>query len=193
MTQGSLIAGGGQGASVLEEKPLPEVIEGTDVQESDLVFDNGESEIPNFSNESNKLQELPIEQVVPNPHQPRKVIDPQAVTELAASIESEGLLQPIVVRPAEHGYELIAGEKEGGGHINTWKDQQFLARILEANDLSSASLSLIENLQREELNPIEEAMGYQSLISDFGLSQNEVAQRMGKPFAHCQPHAIASA
>ena len=78
--------------------------------------DNGESEIPNFSNESNKLQELPIGQVVPNPHQPRGVIDPQAVTELAASIESEGLLQPIVVRPAEHGYELIAGERRWRAH-----------------------------------------------------------------------------
>ena len=123
---GSLIAGGGQGASVLEEKPLPEVIEGTDVQESDLVFDNGESEIPNFSNESNKLQELPIEQVVPNPHQPRKVIDPQAVTELAASIESEGLLQPIVVRPAEHGYELIAGERRWRAHQHLESIQSFL-------------------------------------------------------------------
>lgn len=180
---GSLIAGGGQGASVFEEKPLPEVIEGTDVQESDLVFGNGESEIPNFSNESNKLQELPIGQVVPNPHQPRKVIDPQAVTELAASIESEGLLQPIVVRPAEHGYELIAGERRWRAHQHLERPT-ILARILEANDLSSASLSLIENLQREELNPIEEAMGYQSLISDFGLSQNEVAQRMGKSRSH---------
>ena len=129
------------------------------------------------------MQELAIEQVVPNPHQPRKVIDPEAVRELANSIDVEGLLQPIVVRSTGHGYELIAGERRLRAHQHLGRSK-ILARVLQVTDLQSASLSLIENLQREELNPVEEAMGYQSLISDFNLNQKEVAQKMGKSRSH---------
>ena len=177
----SLIAGGGQGGTPEVEIPAkipePSPVVSHQVEENTLK-ENSRSDFT-----ENVLQELAIDQVVPNPHQPRKVIDPAAVQELAASIDSEGLLQPIVVRPTDHGYELIAGERRWRAH-QCLKRTSILARILPANDLSSASLSLIENLQREELNPIEEAMGYQSLIADFKLSQQEVSQRMGKSRSH---------
>lgn len=125
------------------------------------------------------LIEIPLGDIVPNPHQPRKVIDPEAVQELAASIEAEGLLQPIVVRKSEESFELIAGERRWRAHEFLGR-VKILARVLDASDLSSASLSLIENLQREELNPIEEAMGYHSLVHDFNLTQAKVAERVGK-------------
>jgi ParB family transcriptional regulator, chromosome partitioning protein len=179
---GSLIAGGGVGTAISQEpilpipKPVPEKV----LVNEAVTIAPAE---PKVEQVSNQLQELAIDQVVPNPHQPRKVIDPEAIRDLAASIESEGLLQPIVVRPTNKGYELIAGERRWRAHQYLEKST-ILARLLDASDLSSASLSLIENLQREELNPIEEALGYQSLISDFNLTQAEVAERMGKSRTH---------
>ena len=179
---GSLIAGGGVGAAISQEpvlpvsKPVPEKVLVTE----EVTIAPPE---PKVEQVSNQLQELAIDQVVPNPHQPRKVIDPEAIRDLAASIESEGLLQPIVVRPTNKGYELIAGERRWRAHQYLEKPT-ILARLLDASDLSSASLSLIENLQREELNPVEEALGYQSLVSDFNLTQAEVAERMGKSRTH---------
>jgi len=179
---GSLIAGGGVGVAHSQEpvlpvsKPVPEKVLVTE----EVTIAPPE---PKVEQVSNQLQELAIDQVVPNPHQPRKVIDPEAIRDLAASIESEGLLQPIVVRPTNKGYELIAGERRWRAHQYLEKPT-ILARLLDASDLSSASLSLIENLQREELNPVEEALGYQSLVSDFNLTQAEVAERMGKSRTH---------
>ena len=179
---GSLIAGGGVGTAISQEpilpisKPVPDKVLVTEA----VTIAPPE---PKVEQVSNQLQELAIDQVVPNPHQPRKVIDPEAIRDLAASIESEGLLQPIVVRPTNKGYELIAGERRWRAHQYLEKST-ILARLLDASDLSSASLSLIENLQREELNPVEEALGYQSLISDFNLTQAEVAERMGKSRTH---------
>ena len=125
------------------------------------------------------LIEIILGDIVPNPHQPRKVIDPQAIQELAASIEAEGLLQPVVVRKSGDSFELIAGERRWRAHEFLGREK-ILARVLDASDLSSASLSLIENLQREGLNPIEEAMGYHSLVHDFSLTQAKVAERVGK-------------
>ena len=125
------------------------------------------------------LIEITLGDIVPNPHQPRKVIEPQAIQELAASIEAEGLLQPVVVRKSGDSFELIAGERRWRAHEFLGREK-ILARVLDASDLSSASLSLIENLQREGLNPIEEAMGYHSLVHDFSLTQAKVAERVGK-------------
>ena len=125
------------------------------------------------------LIEIALGDIVPNPHQPRKVIDPQAIQELAASIEAEGLLQPVVVRKSGDSFELIAGERRWRAHEFLGRDK-ILTRVLDASDLSSASLSLIENLQREGLNPIEEALGYHSLVHDFSLTQAKVAERVGK-------------
>ena len=179
---GSLIAGGGA-VHPHPSVPQPAVIaaEQAEPEDEPVVENNPANQIS--SGTSSQLQELPLSRVVPNPHQPRKVIDPQAVGELAASIQSEGLLQPIVVRPTANGYELIAGERRWRAHQHLCRET-ILARVLDVSDLSSASLSLIENLQREELNPLEEAMGYQSLVSDFNLTQQEVAERMGKSRSH---------
>ena len=128
------------------------------------------------------VTELPVASIVPNPHQPRKEFDEVAVKELAESIRSEGLLQPIVVRKVKGGYELIAGERRlrAFRHLG----QKFIpVRVIEASDASSAVLALLENLQRADLNPVDEAVGVASLMRDFNLTQEAVADRLGKPRA----------
>jgi ParB family chromosome partitioning protein len=129
-----------------------------------------------------QLQELLLTSIVPNPRQPRRDFDDAQVKELADSIRSEGLLQPIVVRKVKDGYELIAGERR----FRAFKligQKTITARILEASDASSAVLALIENLQRADLNAIDEALGFASLMRDFNLTQEAVADRLGKPRA----------
>ena len=129
-----------------------------------------------------QLQELLLTSIVPNPRQPRRDFDEAQVKELADSIRSEGLLQPIVVRKVKDGYELIAGERR----FRAFKligQKTITARILEASDASSAVLALIENLQRADLNAIDEALGFASLMRDFNLTQEAVADRLGKPRA----------
>lgn len=128
------------------------------------------------------VTELPVASIVPNPHQPRKEFDETAVKELAESIRSEGLLQPIVVRKVKGGYELIAGERR----LRAFKQlgQKFIpVRVIEASDATSAVLALLENLQRADLNPVDEAIGVASLMRDFNLTQEAVADRLGKPRA----------
>jgi ParB family chromosome partitioning protein len=123
--------------------------------------------------------EIPVLQIEPSPYQARREITPEQLSELAESIRSEGLLQPIVVRKTGDKYQLIAGERR-------WRAFQLLkikaipARVVEASNASSAALGLIENLQREGLNPIEEAYGYASLIRDFDLTQEAASERVGK-------------
>lgn len=124
-------------------------------------------------------REIDLVEVVANPYQPRRDIDPQLVEELARSIQSEGLLQPIVVRAKGKQFELIAGERRFRA-FEYLKQKSIPARIIQASDASSAALALIENLQRENLNPIDEAMGYASLVRDFDLTQEAAAERVGK-------------
>ena len=125
------------------------------------------------------FQEVPVSSVEPSPYQARREISPDQLTELAESIRSEGLLQPIVVRRHGDKFQLIAGERR-------WRAFQLLkikaipARVVEANNASAAAIGLIENLQREGLNPIEEAYGYASLIRDFDLTQEQASERVGK-------------
>lgn len=127
-------------------------------------------------------QEIPVGKVVPARWQARRDFDEQALSELAESIRAEGLLQPIVVRKIEDGYELIAGERR-------WRAFKKLAlktipaRVVTASDASTAVMTLIENLQREGLNAIEEAVSFASLMRDFSLTQEAVAERVGKPRA----------
>ena len=124
-------------------------------------------------------REIPVGRIDENPYQPRKEFNEEHLRELMDSIRAEGLLQPVVVRVVGERFQLIAGERR-------WRAcrelgmKQLPARVIEASDAASASISLIENLQREELNPIEEAMGYSSLIRDFDLTQEAVAERVGK-------------
>jgi ParB family chromosome partitioning protein len=124
-------------------------------------------------------QEVSVALIEPSPYQARREISPDQLAELAESIRGEGLLQPIVVRRAGERFQLIAGERR-------WRAFQKLgigsipARIAEASNASAAALGLIENLQREGLNPVEEAHGYASLIRDFDLTQETAAERVGK-------------
>lgn len=108
-------------------------------------------------------------------------MDPEHIAELANSIASEGLLQPIVVRPLEGGksYELIAGERRWRAHQKLGL-KTIAARVMDASDSSSAVISLIENIQRQALNPIEEALGFASLMRDFDLTQEAVSERIGR-------------
>ena len=123
---------------------------------------------------------LPISQVEPGLNQPRKRFDDEALSDLAASIEEHGIIQPLTVRRLSTGYyQIIAGERR-------WRAAKLAGRkdvpvvIIEADDRKVLELGLIENLQREDLNPIEEAEGYLSLLTDYGMSQEELARRMGK-------------
>jgi ParB family chromosome partitioning protein len=128
------------------------------------------------------LQELPLTSIVPNPHQPRTDFDDAQVKELADSIRAEGLMQPIVVRKVSGGFEIIAGERR----FRAFKligQKTITARIIEAKDDASAVLALVENLQRADLNAIEEAVGIAKLMNDFKLTQDAVAERLGKPRA----------
>ena len=129
------------------------------------------------------FQEIPVHLVEPSPYQPRKDMDPGQLKELAESIRAEGLLQPIVVRKAGEKFQLIAGERRWRA-FQQLKIKTIPARILEASDASSATLTLIENLQREGLNPIDEAYGYASLIRDFDLTQEQASERVGKGPGH---------
>lgn len=125
-------------------------------------------------------REIPVAAITPSPFQARREIDSQHLTELAESIRSEGLLQPIVVRPlAQDRFELIAGERRWRAHQQLGV-KRIMARIIKSGDASSAVISLIENLQREGLNPIDEALGFASLLSDFDLTQEAVAERVGR-------------
>jgi ParB family chromosome partitioning protein len=124
-------------------------------------------------------REIAVHLVEPNPYQPRKEFSDDALTELVESIRAEGLLQPIVVRAAGDKFQLIAGERRWRA-FQQLKLKSIPARVMTSSDASSASLALIENLQRADLNPLEEAHGYASLIRDFDLTQDAAAQRVGK-------------
>lgn len=127
------------------------------------------------------LQELPLEQLRRGRYQPRREFDPQALAELADSIRSSGLIQPVVVRPllGNHGYEIIAGERRWRA-AGLAKLATIPCIIHDYNNEQAAAVSTIENLQREDLNPIEEAHALQRLIDEFNHSHDEVAAIVGK-------------
>jgi len=124
-------------------------------------------------------REVAVHLVEPNPYQPRKEFSPEALAELVDSIRAEGLLQPVIVRAVGGKFQLIAGERRWRAYQQL-KLKSIPARVMTSSDASSASLALIENLQRTDLNPLEEAHGYASLIRDFDLTQDAAAQRVGK-------------
>jgi len=130
--------------------------------------------------EHDEIQQIPIKNIIPNRFQPRTVFDHEKIEELARTIHTHGIIQPIVVRETEDGqYELIAGERRWRA-VQTLGWVQVPAIIKNFNDTETASVALIENLQREELSPIEEAIAYGKLLEMHNLTQEALAQRLGK-------------
>lgn len=127
------------------------------------------------------LRQLPLQKVEPNPDQPRRDFNEEELQALADSIGEHGILQPLTVREMPHSgyYQIIAGERR-------WRAARMAgltevpALVIEADDRQAMELALIENLQRQDLNPVEEAQGYHSLLEDYGLTQEEAARRVGK-------------
>ena len=130
--------------------------------------------------QAGSLSTLPISQIQPGMKQPRKKFDTEAIAELADSIREHGLIQPLTVRRLGSGYyQIIAGERRWRASKEAGLSE-VPVNIIEADDKKVMELGLIENLQREDLNPMEEANGYRVLMEEHGLTQDEVAQRMGK-------------
>lgn len=136
--------------------------------------------LDNSEEASNGVQMLRIAEVGPRADQPRKAFDTEALAALSESISSYGLIEPIIVRPSDGGfYEIVAGERR-------WRAAKMAglteipAIIGEYDDKKTAEIALIENIQREDLNPVEEAMGYKALIDKYGFSQEEISKRIGK-------------
>ncbi len=125
------------------------------------------------------VQSVAVTSIIRNRLQPRQTFDDESLADLTSSVREHGVLQPLLVRPAEDGYELIAGERRlraataAGLHTVP-------VVVMEATDISSLEIALIENLQRENLNPVEEAEGYRELADGFHLTQEEIALRVGK-------------
>lgn len=138
----------------------------------------GESVVP-ISSSQDIVREIPLTEITPNPFQPRKTFDGAALDELKASIAEYGILVPVIVRRRGNGYELIAGERR-------WRASAALQRpsipaiVRSSDDRQTLEFAIVENLQREDLNALEEAAGFQYLIDEHGLTQEEVARRLGK-------------
>ena len=131
------------------------------------------------STAASELQRIPTSRIRPNPYQPRREFDPTALAELETSIRANGLLQPLTVRRRGDSYELIAGERRLRAVRNLdWKDVPAVVR--DFDDQTMLVLALVENLQRADLNPIEEARGYQRLLGEFSLTHQEIADAVGK-------------
>lgn len=125
------------------------------------------------------LQELPIELVRPNRYQPRRAFDEETLDGLMESVRELGVLQPVLVRAVDDGYELIAGERRLRAAKRAGL-RSIPAVVRTSDDVGSLEAALVENLHRQDLNPLEEAAAYQQLIEDFGHTQEQVAQRVGR-------------
>lgn len=129
--------------------------------------------------ENRGIRDIPVDQILPSPHQPRKDFDPEGMADLVRSIKKRGLIQPILVREGNGGFELIAGERrwraaKQAGIINV------PAIVRNVSDRDSLEMALIENLQREDLNPLDSADAYERLIKEFHLTQEEISLSVGK-------------
>ncbi len=139
-----------------------------------------ENSLEGSASGENRISELPISLIDPKSDQPRKYFDKDALEELASSIRENGLLQPILVRENAAGrYQIIAGERRFRAS-KIAELTEIPAIVLDKDDKKAAEISLIENIQRENLNPLEEALGYKALKEDFGMTQEELSERIGK-------------
>ncbi|MCD8569933.1 MAG: ParB/RepB/Spo0J family partition protein [Alphaproteobacteria bacterium] len=156
-----------------------------------LFEDDGDSLPPvateEVSGSGKKRQSLPIEQIAPHLNQPRQHFDETALAELTASIKEHGILQPIIVRPLSEGkdarYEIIAGERRWRAAQKAMLHEVPVV-VLDAGEEESYKIALIENLQREDLDPIDEAHGYDHMMASFGYTQEKVAEAVGKSRPH---------
>jgi ParB family chromosome partitioning protein len=139
---------------------------------------------PNNADNNNTAEKIPIHLIYPNPYQPRKNFDKKLIDELAESIKEQGIIQPILVRKKEENkYEIIAGERR-------WRASQIAkvhevpVVVLDVDDKKSLEFALLENIQRSDLNAIEEALGYENLIKKFSYSQEALSKILGKSRSH---------
>src|SRR5215470_14139863 len=140
---------------------------------SALIRDTPPSAIPPAE------RRVPIAEIRPNPRQPRRYFDEERIAELSESIQHQGILQPLVVRKLDDGYELIIGERRFRAAQSAGLERVPVI-IKDVSDAESLEMALVENIQREELTPIEEALAYRQLMEEFHLTQEEVANRVGK-------------
>lgn len=139
----------------------------------------GNAPLPVAPSGGGGLMDVPMDRIVPNPFQPRKVFDQPALDELRASIEEHGVLVPIIVRPHGDRFQIVAGERR-------WRACAALHRptipaiVREESDRATLETAIVENLQREDLNALEEAAGFAQLVDDYEMTQEEVARRVGK-------------
>ena len=129
--------------------------------------------------EGDNLLEVAVDQIAPNPQQPRKAFDQASIDELASSLKTSGMIQPVVVRRAGTGYQLVAGERRWRAARQAGLER-IPAILRQATDAEALELALVENLLREDLNPIEEAEAYQRLLAEFGWTHEDLAGRVGK-------------
>ena len=133
--------------------------------------------------EDGELRQIKIDQIMPNSYQPRRSFDEESLTELAASIKENGILEPLLVRRISLGYELVAGERRlRAAKIAGLSEVPCILR--ELNDQQTATIALIENLQRADLNPIEEAHAFRRMLDEFNLTQEELAVKVGRSRSH---------
>ncbi|RZT20973.1 ParB family chromosome partitioning protein [Fictibacillus sp. BK138] len=140
-----------------------------------------------IKNEEEHVQEVSVKELRPNPYQPRKVFDQKAIDELKESIQEHGILQPILARKSIKGYEIILGERRFRAASEVGL-KTVPVIIKDYSEEKMMEVALIENLQREDLNPVEEAQAYQKLIDHLKLTQEELASRVGKSRPHIANH-----
>ena len=144
----------------------------------DQIFGDIDDVINDISGKNDQT-ELPLEEIRPNPYQPRKTFDDDKINELAASIKEHGVFQPIIVRKSLSGYELIAGERRLRASKIAQKDT-IPAIVVDFDDSQMMEISLLENIQREDLSPLEEAEAYDQLLHKLNYTQEELSKRIGK-------------
>lgn len=152
---------------------------GTDVSQLMSQIENGSQEYGKTSQE-----EIPVDKIKPNPYQPRKEFDRDALEDLSKSIKEHGIFTPLLLVKRRTDYQLVAGERRlrAAKMANL---EKVPAIIVDFNDEQMMEISLLENIQREDLSPIEEAFGYQTLMDRLGYTQEKLAQRVGKSRAYC--------